>query len=71
MTEAYTWTATGFGGGIALGSAAGGWLVEHSGTAASFSVAAVCIAVAAAIAYAGRDTLRHERRAPQLAPQPA
>ena len=71
MTEAYTWTATGFGGGIALGSAAGGWLVEHSGTAASFGAAAVCIAVAAAVAYAGRDTLRQERLAPRLAPQPA
>jgi predicted MFS family arabinose efflux permease len=72
MTEAYTWTATGFGGGIALGSAAGGWLVEHSGTDASFLVAAVAIAVAAAVAFAGRDTLRHERRAVLLAaPAPA
>ena len=71
MTEAYTWTATGFGGGIALGSAAGGWLVEHSGTAASFLTAAVAIAVAAAIALAGRDTLRHERGVARLAPQPA
>ena len=71
MTEAYTWTATGFGGGIALGSAAGGWLVEHHGTAASFLTAAGCIAVAAGVAFAGRDTLRHERGASLLAPQPA
>ncbi len=71
VTEAYTWTATGFGGGIAIGSAVGGWLIEHSGTEASFLVAAAAIAVAAAIAFAGRGTLRHERGLVRVAPAPA
>ncbi len=58
VTEAYTWTATGFGGGIALGSALGGWLIETSGTSASFAAAAVAVAGAAAIAFLGSGTLR-------------
>ena len=71
VTEAYTWVGTGFGGGIAAGSALGGWLVESSGTSTAFLVAAATLAVAAAIAFAGRDTLRHERRAVLLAPAAA
>lgn len=58
VTEAYTWTATGFGGGIALGSALGGWAIERWGTDASFLLAAIAIAAAAAVAASGRQTLR-------------
>ena len=71
VTEAYTWTATGFGAGIAVGSAIGGWLIEHEGTGAAFLVSAAAIAGAAAIAAAGRHKLRDERRAVQLAAAPA
>lgn len=72
VTEAFTWVATGFGGGIAAGSALGGWLVESGGTASAFAVAAAAIAAASAIAFAGRETLRLAGRTPAVpAPSPA
>jgi predicted MFS family arabinose efflux permease len=66
VTEAYTWVATGMGGGIALGAAVGGWVVEESGTAPAFLLAAAAIAGAAAVVFAGAGRLRDERR-PHLA----
>lgn len=58
VTEAFTWTATGFGGGIAVGSALGGWVVETAGTEWAFLVAAGAVAGAALIAAVGSGTLR-------------
>lgn len=58
VTEAYTMVATGFGGGIALGSAAGGWLVESAGTSQAFLLAAVAIGLSAIAVNAGRAALR-------------
>jgi predicted MFS family arabinose efflux permease len=66
VTEAYTWVATGMGGGIALGSALGGWIVESSGTAPAFVLAAVAVGTAGAIVFAGAGTLRAEH-GPHLA----
>jgi predicted MFS family arabinose efflux permease len=62
VTEAYTWVATGMGGGIALGSALGGWIVESSGTTPAFVLAAVAVGTAGTIVFAGAGTLRAERR---------
>lgn len=58
VTEAFTFVSTAFGGGIGLGSALGGWIVEEAGTQTAFIVAAGAMTLAAAIAIAGRETLR-------------
>jgi MFS family permease len=57
-TEAQTWVQTGFGGGMALGSAFGGWLVEHAGTTEALSVVVVVGLLAALVVFARVDTLR-------------
>jgi predicted MFS family arabinose efflux permease len=66
VTEAYTWVATGLGTGIAAGSALGGWLVEHTGTEASFIAGTVALVTAAAVTAAGLHTLRREHRTASL-----
>jgi MFS family permease len=56
-TEAYTWPVTAFVGGIAIGSAIAGGIVEASGWRLAFLVAAAAAAVGAALAVARRGTL--------------
>jgi MFS family permease len=58
VTEAQTWVATGFGAGMAGGSALGGWLVEHAGTRETLWVVVAVGALAAAVVHARLETLR-------------
>jgi len=56
-TEAYTWPVTAFVGGIAIGSALAGTLVEQVSWHAAFLVAAGAAAVGTIIAVTRRDTV--------------
>jgi hypothetical protein len=56
-TEAMSWTGTAYSGGLAVGTAAAGAVVEGSGTTVAFLAASACVAVATAIVYARRRTL--------------
>ena len=56
-TEAYTWPVTAFVGGIAIGSAISGSIVESQGWRVSFLVAAGAAAVGTVVAVTRRDTL--------------
>jgi MFS family permease len=55
-TEAFTWGATANLTGIALGTAAAGWMIDRNGLAAAFFVAAVPAALAALVTIASRST---------------
>lgn len=56
LTEGMTWTTTGLALGVAVGSSAGGWVVDASGSAAGYWVpfAAGLLGVVAALAGLGR-----------------
>jgi MFS family permease len=56
-TEAYTWPVTAFVGGIAVGSALAGAIVESSSWRTAFVAAAVIAAVGTLIAVARRNTV--------------
>jgi MFS family permease len=56
-TEAYTWPVTAFVGGIAIGSALAGTIVEQGSWRTAFLVAAACAAGGAVVAVARRHTV--------------
>jgi MFS family permease len=56
-TEAYTWPVTAFVGGISIGSAMAGGIVEASSWRLAFLVAAGAAAVGAVVAFSRRATL--------------
>jgi MFS family permease len=56
-TEAYTWPMTAFVGGIAIGSAIAGALIEGPGWRAAFAVATVTAVAGFLLAVARRGTL--------------
>jgi MFS family permease len=56
-TEAYTWPVTAFVGGIAIGSALAGAIVEAAGWQLAFLVATAAAAAGAIVAVARRNTL--------------
>ena len=56
-TEAYTWPVTAFVGGIAIGSAISGTIVESQGWRVSFLIAAAAAAVGTVVAITRRNTL--------------
>jgi predicted MFS family arabinose efflux permease len=56
-TEAYTWPQTAFVGGIAVGAALAGAIVEASGAAPAFLVAAAVAAFGAVLAIVRRRTI--------------
>jgi MFS family permease len=56
-TEAYTWPVTAFVGGISIGAAVAGVIVEGPGWRAAFLIAAACAAVGALLAVLRRHTL--------------
>lgn len=57
VTEAQGWIGSSFGGGIALGAALAGKLVDVSGTTAALAVAVVALLLSAAVVVAGRPRL--------------
>ncbi|MFI1970640.1 MFS transporter [Streptomyces cinnamoneus] len=57
LNEGMTLAVTGLLAGIAAGSAAGGWSVEHFGASAGYGVPAVAAALALLTATAGRSVL--------------
>lgn len=67
FTEGTTWTTTGLAVGVALGSSAGGWMVDASGAAAGYRVTAAAAALAVATALLGSRRLRSapEREEPR------
>jgi MFS family permease len=56
-TEAYTWPQTGFVGGLAIGAALAGVLVEASGSTLAFLVASAIGSLGAVIAFTRRGTV--------------
>jgi predicted MFS family arabinose efflux permease len=62
-TEAYTWPVTAFVGGIAVGSALAGAIVEAASWRTAFVVAAAVASVGAMIAVARRRTVAEAVRA--------
>jgi MFS family permease len=56
-TEAYTWPTTAFVGGIAIGNAAAGLLIQGPGWRAAFLIASGIGALGFALAFARRNTL--------------
>jgi MFS family permease len=63
-TEAYTWPQTAFVGGLAIGAATAGAIVEASGPALAFLVAGGVAAAGAVIAVARRGTVVAPRSYP-------
>jgi len=57
-TEAYTWPVTAFVGGIAIGSALAGGIVETQSWQLAFLVAAAAAACGTVVTIARRGTLR-------------
>jgi MFS family permease len=60
-TEAYTWPQTAFVGGIAIGAAVAGGIVEASGASPAFLVAAAVAALGAVLAVVRRRTIAPPR----------
>ncbi|MET8829793.1 MFS transporter [Streptomyces sp. NPDC004610] len=58
LTEGMTWTSTGLAVGVALGSSAGGWVIDASGARAGYVVPAVAGAVAVAVGFLGYRRLK-------------
>ncbi|MER6616653.1 MFS transporter [Streptomyces xantholiticus] len=58
LTEGMSWTSTGLAVGVALGSAAAGWVVDARGAAAGYAVPGVAGALAAGVAFLGYRRLR-------------
>jgi MFS family permease len=61
QTEAYTWPQTAFVGGIAVGSAVAGGIVEASGASPAFLVAAAVALLGAVLAVLRRRTIAPPR----------
>ncbi|MFD9128039.1 MFS transporter [Kitasatospora sp. NPDC059571] len=68
LTEGMTWTTTGLALGVALGSAAAGWVVDAAGGAAGYWVPVAAAVFAALAALAGLPRLRSGLRVPQPEP---
>jgi MFS family permease len=66
VTEAFTWSTAAIGGGIALGAAVSGSLVEAVGVVAPFVLGCAGAATAAAIAFSDRARFARRARAHPL-----
>ncbi|EGX56234.1 transmembrane efflux protein [Streptomyces zinciresistens K42] len=53
LTEGMTWVSTGLAVGVALGSAAAGWVIDSAGARAGYGVPAVAGAVAVVVGFLG------------------
>ncbi|WP_345623841.1 MFS transporter [Streptomyces ziwulingensis] len=53
LTEGMSWVSTGLAVGIALGSSAGGWVIDTAGARAGYGVPAVAGAVAVTVGFLG------------------
>jgi MFS family permease len=62
LTEGMTWVSTGLVAGVALGSSAGGWVVDAAGARAGYAVPAAAGALAVAVAFLGYRRLRPARQ---------
>lgn len=58
VTESQTWATTAIGGGVALGAATGGWLIDEAGTSAALVLPAVVALLAAGVVGGRLPTLR-------------
>ncbi|MGY0070188.1 MFS transporter [Streptomyces sp. QTS137] len=58
LTEGMTWVSTGLAVGVALGSAASGWVIDAAGARAGYGVPAVAGAVAVAVGFLGYRRLK-------------
>jgi MFS family permease len=63
LTEGITWVMTGIGIGMALGSFASGWVVDHFGAANGFWVSVAAGAASALTVALGQRTLSGKRQA--------
>jgi MFS family permease len=67
LTEGMTWTRTGIDMGIASGAFFAGYLVEHSGAGAGFTVTAIAGAASAVVALISWKYLLARRRYEEVA----
>ncbi|WP_210636775.1 MFS transporter [Streptomyces sp. GESEQ-13] len=58
LTEGMTWVSTGLAVGIALGSSAGGWVIDTAGARAGYGVPAAAGAVAVTVGFLGYRRLK-------------
>ncbi|CAM5729670.1 MFS transporter OS=Streptomyces tendae OX=1932 GN=F3L20_08270 PE=4 SV=1 [Streptomyces tendae] len=58
LTEGMTWVSTGLAVGVALGSSAGGWVIDAAGARAGYGVPAAAGAVAVAVGFLGHRRLK-------------
>ncbi|GAB2468295.1 MFS transporter [Streptomyces incanus] len=58
LTEGMTWVSTGLAVGVALGSAASGWVIDAAGARAGYGVPAVSGAVAVVVGFLGYRRLK-------------
>jgi MFS family permease len=58
LTEGMTWVSTGLAVGVALGSSAGGWVIDAAGARAGYGVPAVAGAVAVTVGFLGYRRLK-------------
>jgi MFS family permease len=71
LTEGVTWVMTGIGIGMALGSAASGWVIDEFGAASGFWVSVVSGAIALTTALLGQRVLLAPSRLSAAVPVPA
>ncbi|MER8102149.1 MFS transporter [Kitasatospora sp. NPDC094016] len=71
LTEGMTWTTTGLALGVAVGSSAGGWVVDAAGSAAGYWVPLTAGVFGVVTALAGLGRLRAGLASEQAADEPA
>ncbi|MEU5366373.1 MFS transporter [Streptomyces sp. NPDC005925] len=57
LTEGMTWVSTGLAAGVALGSSAGGWVIDEAGARAGYGVPVAAGAVAMVVGFVGYGRL--------------
>lgn len=69
LTEGMSWFSMGMAGGVALGGAVSGWMVDAYGASLAFLVPIAAAAVAAAVAWTVRDPLQKADQPGREAPE--
>lgn len=71
LTEGMTWAVTGISIGMAAGSSASGWIIDHMGASSGFMVSLVAGFVALVVTFLGQRQLGKSLRIAPAAVQPA
>ena len=71
LTEGMTWAVTGISIGMAAGSSASGWIIDHMGASSGFMVSLVAGFIALVVTFLGQRSLGRSLRIAPAAAQPA